>query len=162
MTPERIALLAHLRRARDRIDREYAQPLDVPTMAAQAFMSPAHFSRQFALVFGETPYAYLMTRRVERAMVLLRAGMSVTDACLAVGCTSLGSFSSRFSELTGESPSRYAAREHPALTAMPSRLAHTVTRPRRDRQGGGRSATSSAVQQDRRSGATPSGRTVKA
>jgi AraC-like DNA-binding protein len=160
MTPERIALLAHLRRARDRIDREYAEPLDVPTMAARAFMSPAHFSRQFALAFGETPYAYLRTRRVERAMQLLRAGTSVTDACLAVGCTSLGSFSSRFSELTGESPSRYAAREHRAVAAMPSRLAHTVTRPRRDRQRRDRPATSSAVEQDRRSGATPSGRSV--
>jgi AraC-like DNA-binding protein len=137
MSPERIALLTHLRRARDFIDRAYAQPLDVPTMAARAFMSPAHFSRQFTLAYGETPYVYLMTRRVERAMQLLRVGMSVTDACTAVGCTSLGSFSSRFSELTAETPSAYARREHHAVSAMPSRLAHTVTRPRRGGRGAG-------------------------
>jgi AraC-like DNA-binding protein len=92
MTPEEIADLAHLRRARDLIDRHYAQPLDVPAMARTALMSPAHFSRKFRAAYGETPYSYLMTRRIERAKALLRQGKSVTDTCLAVGCTSLGSF----------------------------------------------------------------------
>src|ERR1700710_237729 len=119
MTPQELANLAHLRRARDLIDRDYAKALDVPTMARRALMSPAHFSRQFRAAYGETPYSYLSTRRIERAMALLRSGMSVTDSCLAVGCTSLGSFSSRFSELMGESPSAYAARAHPAVDAMP-------------------------------------------
>ncbi|MBP2704239.1 helix-turn-helix transcriptional regulator [Microbispora sp. RL4-1S] len=132
MTPEELANLAHLRRARDLIDREYARPLDVPTMARRALMSPAHFSRQFRAAYGETPYRYLMTRRIERAMAMLRAGMSVTDACMAVGCTSLGSFSSRFSELVGETPSAYRAREHGAVTAMPSCVAKVNTRPVRD------------------------------
>src|ERR1700743_822091 len=100
MTPEALANLAAVRRARDLIDRDYARPLDVPTMARQALMSPAHFSRQFRAAHGEQPSPYLMTRRIERAMALLRAGVSVTDACFAVGCTSLGSFSSRFSEIT--------------------------------------------------------------
>lgn len=130
MTPEAIANLAHLRRARDLIDREYARPLDVPTMAQRALMSPAHFSRQFRAAYGETPYNYLMTRRIERAMALLRAGMSVTDACMTVGSTSLGSFSSRFSELVGETPSAYRRREHSALIAMPSCVAKVHTRPR--------------------------------
>ena len=104
MTPEELADLAHLRRARDMMDRDYAQPLDVPAMASAALMSPAHFSRRFRAAYGETPYAYLMTRRIERAKALLRQGMSVTDACVAVGCTSLGSFSSRFTEVTGTTP----------------------------------------------------------
>src|SRR5215204_4628696 len=100
MTPQEIENLAHLRRARDLIDRDYPRPLDVPTMARRALMSPAHFSRQFRAAYGETPYSYLMTRRIERAKALLRRGdMSVTDVCMAVGCTSLGSFSSRFTEL---------------------------------------------------------------
>src|ERR1700761_9126951 len=111
MTPEELANLALLRRARDLIDREYAKPLDVPTIAQRALMSPAHFSRQFRAAYGETPYSYLMTRRIERAMALLRSGASVTDACMAVGCTSLGSFSTRFTELAGETPSAYRARE---------------------------------------------------
>src|SRR5437764_5155689 len=102
MTPEEFADLAHLRRARDRIDRNYAQPLSVPAMARAALMSPAHFSRKFRAAYGETPYSYLMTRRIERAKALLRQRWSVTDACLAVGCTSLGSFSSRFTEIVGE------------------------------------------------------------
>src|SRR6201996_7196842 len=110
MTPEELANLALLRRARDLIDREYAKPLDVPTIAQRALMSPAHFSRQFRAAYGETPYSYLMTRRIERAMALLRAGASVTDACMAVGCTSLGSFSTRFTELVGETPSAYRGR----------------------------------------------------
>ena len=133
MTPQDLANLAHLRRARDLIDREYARPLDVPTMADRALMSPAHFSRQFKSAYGETPYSYLMTRRIERAMALLRQGMSVTDACMAVGCTSVGSFSTRFSELTGETPSAYRGREHHAVTAMPACVAKVHTRPSRIR-----------------------------
>jgi AraC-like DNA-binding protein len=132
MTPQELANLAHLRRARDLIDREYARPLDVPTMAQHAFMSPAHFSRQFRAAYGETPYGYLMTRRIERAMALLRGGMSVTDACMMVGCTSLGSFSSRFTEIVGETPSAYRSREHPAVTAMPPCVAKVRTRPTRN------------------------------
>lgn len=133
MTPQELANLAHLRRARDLIDREYARPLDVPTMARRALMSPAHFSRRFRAAYGETPYSYLMTRRIERAMALLRAGVSVTDACMAVGCTSLGSFSSRFTEVVGETPTAYRAREHRAVEAMPPCLAKVRTRPSRDR-----------------------------
>ena len=124
-------LLRHLRRARDLIDRDYALPLDVPTLAARALMSPAHFSREFKAAYGETPYAYLMTRRIERAMALLRGGTSVTDACTAVGATSLGSFSSTFSEIVGESPSAYRARPHDAAEAMPLCIAKILTRPTR-------------------------------
>ena len=133
MTPQELANLAHLRRARDLIDREYARPLDVPTMAAGALMSPAHFSRQFKAAYGETPYNYLMTRRIERAMALLRAGISVTDACMEVGCTSLGSFSSRFTEVVGITPSEYRSKEHHAVKAMPNCIAKQHTRP--DRKG---------------------------
>ena len=129
MTPEQLQTLALLRRARDHMDRDYSQPLDVPAMASVALMSPAHFSRQFKAAYGETPYGYLMTRRIERAMALLRGGMSVTDACMAVGATSLGSFSSRFSELVGESPSSYRARDHDALEAMPACIAKLLGRP---------------------------------
>ncbi|MDQ1607125.1 MAG: hypothetical protein QOJ18_1492 [Microbacteriaceae bacterium] len=135
MTPQELSNLAHLRRARDLIDRDYALPLDVPTMARRALMSPAHFSRQFRAAYGETPYSHLMTRRIERAMALLRTGASVTDACMAVGCTSLGSFSSRFSELVGETPSSYRIREHHAVAAMPACVAKTTTRPARGGQG---------------------------
>ena len=131
MTPQELENLAHLRRARDLIDREYARPLDVPTMAGRALMSPAHFSRRFRAAYGETPYSYLMTRRIERAMALLRAGTTVTDACMAVGCTSLGSFSSRFAEIVGMTPSEYRRREHSAVEAMPSCVAKTNTRPSR-------------------------------
>jgi len=134
MTPLEIENLAHLRRARDLIDRDYAKPLDVPTMAKRALMSPAHFSRKFHAAYGETPYGYLMTRRVERAMALLRAGASVTDACMAVGSTSLGSFSSRFSEIVGETPSAYRARQHSAVEAMPACIARLQTRPSRNRE----------------------------
>src|SRR3954467_3508172 len=98
MTPEEIADLAHLRRARDLMDRDYAQPLDRAAMARAALMSPAHFSRKFRAAYGETPHSYLMTPRLARAKAPLRQGMSVTDTCFAVGCTSLGSFSSRFTE----------------------------------------------------------------
>ncbi|MCX4550247.1 helix-turn-helix transcriptional regulator [Streptomyces sp. NBC_01500] len=132
MDQQRLAGLAHLRRARDLVDREYARPLDVPAMARHALMSPGHFSREFRAVYGETPYSYLMTRRVERAMALLRAGVSVTDACMQVGCTSLGSFSSRFTEVVGETPSAYRAREHHAVLAMPACVAMAHTRPTRE------------------------------
>lgn len=121
----------HLRRARDLIDRDYAQPLDVPTMAAKALMSPAHFSREFKAAYGETPYAYLMTRRIERAMALLRGGATVTDACIAVGATSLGSFSSTFTEIVGETPSAYRSRPHDAAEVMPLCIAKILTRPTR-------------------------------
>ena len=131
MNSRGLAELAHLRRARDLIDREYARPLDVPTMARHALMSPGHFSRRFRAAYGETPYNYLMTRRIERAMALLRGGASVTDACMAVGCTSLGSFSSRFTEILGETPSAYRGREHHAVAAMPSCIAREHTRPAR-------------------------------
>jgi AraC-like DNA-binding protein len=131
MRPERLAELIALRRARDRIDRDYAEPLDVPAMARTAVMSPSHFARRFRAVYGETPYAYLMTRRIERATALLRAGSSVTDACLSVGCTSLGSFSSRFTELVGVSPSVYRALEHGGVDALPSCVRKDATRPAR-------------------------------
>ena len=131
MTPEDLADLAHLRRARDLMDRDYSQPLDVPTMASAALMSPAHFSRKFRAAYGETPYSYLMTRRIERAQALLRQGMSVTDACMAVGCTSLGSFSSRFTEIIGETPSEYRARDHSHHEVVPPCVSMQVTRPQR-------------------------------
>ena len=132
MTPED---LAHLRRARDLMDREYARPLDVPAMARAALMSPAHFSRQFRMAYGETPYGYLMTRRIERAKALLRRGdLSVTEVCMAVGCTSLGSFSARFTELVGESPSAYRARSHAASAAIPACYAKMRTRPSRNKE----------------------------
>jgi AraC-like DNA-binding protein len=133
MTPEELADLAHLRRARDLMDRDYAQPLDVPAMARAALMSPAHFSRRFRSVYGETPYSYLMTRRIERAKALLRGGASVTDACFAVGCTSLGSFSSRFTEIVGETPSQYRARDHRHREVIPPCVSKVATRPRRTR-----------------------------
>jgi len=131
MTPAEIADLVHLRRARDLMDRDYAQPLDVPAMARAALMSPAHFSRRFRAAYGETPYSYLMTRRIERAKALLRQGMSVTDTCVAVGCTSLGSFSSRFAEIVGQTPSEYRARDHRALEVVPLCVSKVATRPRR-------------------------------
>jgi transcriptional regulator GlxA family with amidase domain len=130
VTPEKLADLARLRRVRDLMDREYARPLDVPALARAALMSPAHFSRQFRAAYGETPYAYLMTRRVERAKALLRLGeLSVTDVCLAVGCTSLGSFSARFTQLVGETPTSYRARDHRALARVPGCIARDLTRP---------------------------------
>ena len=133
MTPEELADLAHLRRARDLMDRDFAQPMDVPAMARAALMSPAHFSRRFRAAYGETPYAYLMTRRIERAMAFLRQGLGVTDACIAVGCTSLGSFSSRFTEVVGETPSQYRARDHADFESVPSCVSKVLTRPRRTR-----------------------------
>lgn len=131
VTPEEIADLAHLRRARDFMDREYARPLDVPAMARTALMSPAHFSRKFRAAYGETPYSYLVTRRIERAKALLRQGMSVTDACIAVGCTSLGSFSARFTEIVGQTPSQYRALDHSQHAVVPPCVSKLVTRPQR-------------------------------
>ena len=135
MDPQRRQHLARLRRVRDRIDREYAQPLDVEALARGVHMSAGHLSREFRRAYGESPYSYLMTRRIERAMALLRRGdLSVTDVCIAVGCTSLGSFSSRFTELVGETPSAYRARNHAALAPVPGCWAKLVTRPSRIRE----------------------------
>jgi AraC-like DNA-binding protein len=132
VTPEELANLAHLRRARDLMDREYVRPLDVAELARAALMSTAHFSRQFRATYGETPYAYLMTRRIERAKALLRRGdLSVTEVCMAVGCTSLGSFSARFTELVGETPTAYRASDHGALASVPGCVAKDLTRPSR-------------------------------
>ncbi len=131
MTPDELADLGYLRRARDLIDREYAHPLDVPAMARAALLSPAHFSRKFRAAYGETPYSYLMTRRIERAKAFLREGMSVTDTCIDVGCTSLGSFSTRFSEIVGETPSQYRARDHSEHQLVPACVSKVVTRPQR-------------------------------
>jgi transcriptional regulator GlxA family with amidase domain len=133
VTSEELADLAHLRRARDLMDREYARPLEVAELARAALMSTAHFSRRFRAAYGETPYAYLMTRRIERAKALLRRGdLSVTEVCMEVGCTSLGSFSARFTELAGETPTAYRARDHSALANVPGCVAKDVTRPRRE------------------------------
>ncbi|MER8001699.1 helix-turn-helix transcriptional regulator [Streptomyces sp. NPDC095613] len=125
--------LVRLRRARDLMDRDYAEPLDVPALARAAHMSPGHFSRSFRAAFGETPYSYLMTRRIERAKALLRRGdLSVTEVCFAVGCTSLGSFSSRFTELVGMSPSAYRASPHEQGAPIPACVAKIFTRPVRN------------------------------
>jgi AraC-like DNA-binding protein len=127
--------LARLRRVRDRIDREYAQPLDVEALARGAYMSAGHFSREFRLAYGESPYGYLMTRRIERAMALLRRGdLSVTEVCFAVGCSSLGTFSSRFTELVGMPPSTYRRHAARATAGMPSCVAKQVTKPIRNRE----------------------------
>jgi AraC-like DNA-binding protein len=132
VTPEEIANLGRLRRARDLIDREYARPLDVAALAREALMSTAHFSRQFRSAYGETPYAYLMSRRIERAKALLRLGeLTVTEVCLSVGCTSLGSFSARFTRLVGETPTAYRARDHAELVTVPGCIARELTRPSR-------------------------------
>ena len=126
--------LARLRRVRDRIDREYGQPLDVEALARDAHMSAGHFSRQFRLAYGESPYGYLMTRRIERAMALLRRGdLSVTEVCFEVGCSSLGTFSTRFTELVGMSPSSYRRDAAGATVGMPSCVAKRVTKPIRNR-----------------------------
>jgi len=126
VTPEELANLAHLRRARDLMDREVA------ALARAALMSTAHFSRQFRATYGETPYAYLMTRRIERAKALLRRGdLSVTEVCMSVGCSSLGSFSARFTQLVGETPTAYRARDHSALSSVPGCVAKDLTRPSR-------------------------------
>ena len=129
-----LADLARLRRARDRMDREYAEPLDVPALARTALMSPAHFSRRFREAYSETPYSYLMTRRIERAKALLRRGdLTVTEVCFAVGSASLGSFSARFTEIVGETPSEYRARGHEELQALSPCQMMVATRPRRNR-----------------------------
>ncbi|GHD09132.1 helix-turn-helix transcriptional regulator [Zhihengliuella salsuginis] len=129
--------LRRLRRARDRMDREFAQPLDVPALAKTAFMSSAHFSRRFREAYGETPYSYLMTRRIERAKALLRRGdMSVTDVCFAVGAMSLGSFSSKFTQLVGETPSAYRARDHSQMQDLRVCQVMSVTRPRKPSSSG--------------------------
>jgi AraC-like DNA-binding protein len=127
--------LARLRRVRDRIDREYAQPLDVEALARGAHMSAGHLSREFKLAYGESPYSYLMTRRIERAMALLRRGdLSVTEVCFAVGCSSLGTFSTRFTELAGMPPSTYRSQAARATAGMPPCVAKQVTRPVRNRE----------------------------
>ncbi len=125
--------LAHLRRARDLLDREYMRPLDVPAMARTALMSTAHFSRRFREAYGETPYGYLQTRRVERAMALLRRGdLSVTEVCFEVGSTSLGSFSSTFTRLVGMSPGAYRVGDHTEMAPIPPCVARAWTRPGRN------------------------------
>jgi AraC-like DNA-binding protein len=132
---QRLSDLARLRRVRDRIDREYAQPLDVEALARGAYMSAGHFSREFRLAYGESPYGYVMTRRIERAMALLRRGdLSVTEVCFAVGCSSLGTFSTRFTELVGVPPSVYRRDAARATAGMPSCVVRQVTRPIRNRE----------------------------
>jgi AraC-like DNA-binding protein len=127
--------LALLRRVRDRMDREYAKPLDVEALARGVHMSAGHLSRQFKIAFGESPYAYLMTRRIERAMALLRRGdLSVTEVCFAVGCSSLGTFSTRFTELVGVPPSVYRDQVAPPMAGIPPCVAKQVTRPIRNRE----------------------------
>jgi AraC-like DNA-binding protein len=134
-TAQHLRELARLRRVRDQIDREYAQPLDVDALARGAHMSAGHLSRQFRLAYGESPYSYVMTRRIERAMALLRRGdLSVTDVCFAVGCASLGTFSTRFTELVGLSPSTYRREQANATAGLPSCVAKQVTRPIRNQE----------------------------
>jgi AraC-like DNA-binding protein len=131
----RLDELARLRRVRDRIDREHAQPLDVEALARGVHMSAGHLSRQFRAAYGESPYAYLMTRRIERAKALLRRGdVSVTEACFAAGCSSLGTFSTRFTELVGMSPSVYRREAVQDAAGLPSCVAKYVTRPVRNRE----------------------------
>jgi transcriptional regulator GlxA family with amidase domain len=132
---QRVHDLARLRRVKDRIDREYAQPLDVEALARGAHMSAGHLSREFKAAYGESPYGYLMTRRIERAMALLRQGeLSVTEVCFAVGCSSLGTFSTRFTELVGVPPSVYRREASEATAGIPSCVAKQVTRPVRNRE----------------------------
>ena len=134
-TPDRLHDLTLLRRVRDRIDRDYAQPLDVEALARGVHMSAGHLSRQFKVAYGESPYSYLMTRRIERAMTLLRrSDRSVTEVCFAVGCSSLGTFSTRFSELVGMSPSAYARAAAQATAGLPSCVVKHATRPVRNRE----------------------------
>jgi AraC-like DNA-binding protein len=136
-TDERLRDLERLRRVRDRIDRDYAQPLDVEALARDAHMSAGHFSRQFRAAYGESPYGYVMTRRIERAMALLRRGdLSVTEVCFEVGCASLGTFTSRFTALVGVPPGEYRRQASEATSGMPSCVAKKVTRPIRNREAG--------------------------
>jgi AraC-like DNA-binding protein len=131
----RLRELVLLRRVRDRIDRDYAQPLDVEALARGVYMSAGHLSREFRAAFGESPYSYLMTRRIERAMTLLRRGdLSVTDVCFAVGCSSLGTFSTRFAELVGMSPSSYRRLAAEDGAGIPGCVAKQVMRPIRNRE----------------------------
>ncbi len=133
---QRLRELALLRRVRDRIDREYASPLDVEALARGVHLSAGHLSRQFKLAYGEPPYSYLMTRRIERAMALLRRGdLSVTEVCFAVGCQSLGTFTTRFTELVGVSPGAYRQQQLDAAPGMPPCVEKQVTRPIRNREG---------------------------
>ena len=135
LLPRSSAIARSMRRVRDRIDREYAQPLDVEALARGAHMSAGHLSREFRLAYGESPYSYLMTRRVERAMALLRRGdLGVTEVCFAVGCSSLGTFSTRFTELVGMPPSTYRRLAARATAGMPPCVAKQVTRPVRNRE----------------------------
>ena len=135
MTPEELSNLTHLRRARDMIDRDYAQPLDVEAVADVAHMSAGHFSREFRRAYGESPYSYLMTRRIERAMALLRLGeLTVTEVCFAVGCSSLGTFSTRFTELVGMPPSVYRSQATGEMAGIPPCIAKQVTKPIRNRE----------------------------
>ncbi|MDQ3789315.1 MAG: helix-turn-helix transcriptional regulator [Actinomycetota bacterium] len=132
---QRLRDLALLRRVRDRMDREYTNPLDVEALARGVNMSAGHLSRAFKAAYGESPYSYLMTRRIERAMALLRVGdMSVTEVCFAVGCSSLGTFSTRFTELVGVPPSTYRREARQATEGMPPCVAKQVTRPVRNRE----------------------------
>jgi AraC-like DNA-binding protein len=134
-TEQRLRDLARLRRVRDRMDREYAQPLDVEALARGVHMSAGHLSREFRAAYGESPYAYLMTRRIERAMALLRRGdLSVTEVCFAVGCSSLGTFSTRFTELVGVPPSTYRGQLARTTAGLPPCVAKQVTRPVRNRE----------------------------
>lgn len=133
--PERLGDLARLRRVRDRIDREHAQPLDVEALARGVHMSAGHLSREFRAAYGESPYGYLMTRRIERAMALLRRGdLSVTEVCFTVGCASLGTFSTRFTELVGMPPSTYRREAAHSTAGMPSCVSKQVSRPIRNRE----------------------------
>ncbi|HEY5784436.1 MAG TPA: helix-turn-helix transcriptional regulator [Microlunatus sp.] len=133
---QRLRELALLRRVRDRIDREYAQPLDVEALARGVHLSAGHLSRQFKAAYGEPPYSYLMTRRIERAMALLRRGdLSVTEVCFMVGCSSLGTFTTRFTELVGVSPGAYRQQQVDAEAGIPSCVEKQVTRPIRNREG---------------------------
>jgi AraC-like DNA-binding protein len=133
--PQRRQHLARLRRVRDRIDREYAQPLDVEALARGVHMSAGYLSREFRRAFGESPYSYLMTRRIERAMALLRRGdLGVTEVCFAVGCSSLGTFTTRFTELVGTSPGVYRKQDAGPGAGMPPCVAKQVTRPVRNRE----------------------------
>jgi len=131
----RLDELSRLRRVRDRIDREHAQPLDVEALARGVHMSAGHLSRQFRIAYGESPYAYLMTRRIERAMALLRRGdLSVTEVCFTVGFSSLGTFSSRFTEIVGTAPSRYRREAESDAAELPSCVTRFVMRPVRNRE----------------------------
>ena len=133
--PQHLDDLARLRRVRDRMDRDFAEPLDVEALAREAHMSAGHLTRQFKAAYGESPYSYLMTRRIERAMALLRMGdLSVTEVCYEVGCASLGTFSTRFTELVGMPPSAYRRGDAPAIQGIPSCVAKQVTKPVRNRE----------------------------